>query len=63
MINKTATTAIRIVFFDNEKGLRRRLNSIQGYVDLIIVIERRRFVTLIKSLYSVYKRTDLVPRT
>ena len=33
------TVAAGIVFFDDEKGLRRCLRSIQSYVDLIIAID------------------------
>jgi hypothetical protein len=41
MINRslTMTTAVGIVFFDDEKGLQRCLSSIQAYVDLIIAID------------------------
>ena len=38
---KRATTAAGIVFFDDEKGLKRCLDSIQEYVDLIIAIDGR----------------------
>ena len=39
MINRSPTTAAGIVFFDDEKGLHRCLNSIQSCVDLIIAID------------------------
>jgi len=39
MNNKIVTIAAGIVFFDDEKGLQRCLNSIQSYVDLIIAID------------------------
>jgi hypothetical protein len=39
MINRSPTIAAAIVFFDDEKGLQRCLNSIQSYVDLIIAID------------------------
>ena len=39
MVNRTPTTAAGIVFFDDEKGLQRCLNSIRSFVDLIIAID------------------------
>ena len=39
MINRSPTTAAGIVFFDDEKGLQRCLNSIHSCVDLIIAID------------------------
>jgi hypothetical protein len=38
---KTISIAAGIVFFDDVKGLQRCLNSIQGYVDLIIATDGR----------------------
>ena len=39
MINRSPTIAAGIIFFDDEKGLQRCLNSIQSFVDLIIAID------------------------
>src|SRR5918995_2554859 len=39
MLNRSLTAAAGIVFFNNEKGLQRCLNSIQSFVDLIIAID------------------------
>jgi hypothetical protein len=39
MINKIITIAAGIVFFDEEKGLQRCLNSIRSYIDVIIAID------------------------
>jgi hypothetical protein len=38
-MNKRITIAAGIVFFDDEKGLQRCLNSIRDYTDLMIVID------------------------
>jgi hypothetical protein len=38
-MNKTIKIAAGIVFFDDEKGLQRCLNSIRNYADLIIAID------------------------
>jgi len=40
-MNKTITIAAGIVFFDDEKGLRRCLNSISNHIDTIIAIDGR----------------------
>lgn len=39
--NKTVTIAAGIVFFDDEEGLQRCLNSVHTYIDLIIAIDGR----------------------
>jgi hypothetical protein len=39
MINKAITIAAGIVFFDDEKGLQRCLNSICDYTGVIIAID------------------------
>jgi hypothetical protein len=39
--NENLTTAAGIVFFDDEKGLQRCLNSIHSYVDIIIALDGR----------------------
>jgi hypothetical protein len=39
MISKIITIAAGIVFFDEEKGLQRCLNSIRSYIDVIIAID------------------------
>jgi hypothetical protein len=40
-MNKMITIAAGIVFFDDEKGLQRCLNSISNYMDIIIAIDGR----------------------
>jgi hypothetical protein len=39
MVTRSPATAAGIVFFDDEKGLQRCLNSIQSFVDLVITID------------------------